>query len=173
MGTFELEIDFWLRTAAMRTFLRLTLADQRHIIWVDFITKVVSMTKRALFPAGSEASAAQIKVSPGVVSGNHVFLTGMTGSRSDGTMPNNLKEQFRRAFEKIGSVLKEAGLTYDSIVEMTTYHVGLRDHFNTFNEIRSEYVSDPFPAWTAVEVAGLRREGAVVDIRAVATMEPD
>ncbi len=59
------------------------------------------MTKRGLFPAGSEASAAQIKVSPGVASGNHVYLTGMTGSHSDGTMPVNLEEQFRHAFEKI------------------------------------------------------------------------
>nr|WP_209008924.1 hypothetical protein [Pseudovibrio japonicus] len=28
------------------------------------------------------------------------------------------------------------------------------------------------PAWTAVEVAGLRREGGVVEIRVVATINP-
>jgi len=129
------------------------------------------MAKRALFPAGSETSARQIKVSPGIMSGNHVFLTGMTGSRTDGSIPDNLDEQFRHAFEKIGSVLKVAGLSHSSIVEMTSYHVGLRSHFDTFNSIRSEYVEDPFPAWTAVEVAGLRREGAVVEIRVVAAIE--
>ncbi len=64
-------------------------------------------------------------------------------------------------------------MTYSSIVEMTTYHAGLRDHFDTFSEIRSEYVEEPFPAWTAVEVAGLRREGAVVEIRAIAAIETD
>jgi enamine deaminase RidA (YjgF/YER057c/UK114 family) len=88
-------------------------------------------------------------------------------------MPENLEIQFRQAFEKIGAVLQEAGLGFDSIVEMTTYHVGLRDHFDTFCAVRSNYVSDPFPAWTAVEVAGLRREGAVVEIRVVASIEPD
>ena len=41
------------------------------------------MTKRSLFPAGSETSADQIKVSPGVVSGGHVFLTGVTGYGPD------------------------------------------------------------------------------------------
>lgn len=128
------------------------------------------MTRTALIPAGSEAAATQIRVSPGVVSGDHVFLTGMTGSRPDGTMPGDLKEQFRHAFEKIGSVLNEAGLSCGSIVEMTTYHVGLQEHFDTFNEIRSEFVHDPFPAWTAVEVAGLRRAGAVVEIRVVAAI---
>lgn len=130
------------------------------------------MRVRALFPDGSEASAAQIKVSPGVVSGDHVFLTGMTGSRPDGSMPEDLSEQFRNAFDKIGAVLKEAGLSHTAIVEMTSYHVGLREHFDTFNRIRSEYVEEPFPAWTAVDVAGLRREGAVVEIRVVATAEP-
>lgn len=130
-----------------------------------------SMARRALFPTGSRAIADQIKLSPGIVSGNHVFLTGMTGSGADGVMPESLAGQFRQAFEKIGAVLREAGLGFDSIVEMTSYHVGLRDHFDTFCEIRSEYVSEPFPAWTAVEVAGLRRDGAVVEIKVVAAIE--
>ncbi len=132
------------------------------------------MSKTALFPPGSKDQATQIKVSPGIVSGDHVFLTGVTGSRPDGSMPEGIADQVRSAFEKIGSVLAEAGLSYDAIVEMTTYHVGIHDHFDLFSEIRGEYVSDPFPAWTAVEVASLRRPGAVVEIRVVANcvMQP-
>lgn len=86
-------------------------------------------------------------------------------------MPEDLEEQFRQAFEKIDAVLREAGLDFGSIVEMTTYHVGLRAHFDTFCKVHSNYVSEPFPAWTAVEVAGLRREGAVVEIKVVAAIE--
>jgi len=127
------------------------------------------MTRKALFPAGSESQATQIKVSPGIMSGDHVFLTGVTGSRPDGAMPDQAEDQFRSAFEKIGSVLAEAGLSHNAIVEMTTYHVGIHDHFDLFNEIRCEYVSEPFPAWTAVEVAALRRPGAIVEIRVVAS----
>ena len=127
------------------------------------------MTKKALFPPGSKDQATQIKVSPGIVSGDHVFLTGVSGSLPDGSMPEGVEEQVRSAFEKIGSVLAEAGLSHDAIVEMTTYHVGIHEHFDLFNEVRCEYVSDPFPAWTAVEVAALRRTGTVVEIRVVAT----
>ena len=127
------------------------------------------MTKKPLFPPGSEGPAAQIKVSPGIISGDHVFLTGMTGSLPDGSMPEGVEDQVRSAFEKIGAVLAEAGLGHDAIVEMTTYHVGIQDHFDIFNEIRCEYVSEPFPAWTAVEVAALRRPGAVVEIRVIAS----
>ena len=129
------------------------------------------MERRALFPTGSRQTAEQIKLSPGILSGNHVFLTGMTGSSADGSMPTNLEEQFRQAFEKIGAVLREGNLDFGSIVEMTSYHVGLRDHFDLFNKVRSEYVCDPFPAWTAIEVAGLRREGAAVEIRVIAAIK--
>lgn len=128
------------------------------------------MIKKAIFPPGSKDQATQIKVSPGIISGDHVFLTGVTGSYPDGSMPENAEDQIRSAFNKIGSVLAEAGLSHGAIVEMTTYHVGLHDHFDLFNEIRCEYVSDPFPAWTAVEVAALRRAGAIVEIRVIASL---
>lgn len=129
------------------------------------------MAHRAIFPAGSHSTAEQLRLSPGVISGNHVFLSGMTGSGPDGLMPERLDDQFRQAFDKIGLVLRQAGLGLDAIVEMTSYHVGLRDHFDLFCAVRAEYVSEPFPAWTAVEVAGLRREGAVVEVRVVAAIK--
>lgn len=125
------------------------------------------MKKFALSGTGSQ-SAATLKLSPGIVAGDFVFLTGMTGSGADGSMPSDPQTQFRTAFDKIGAVLAEDGLGHDAIVEMTSYHVGLRDHFDLFNAVRAEYVDEPWPAWTAVEVAGLWREGALVEIRVVA-----
>lgn len=129
------------------------------------------MSRRAVFPPGSEATANQIKVSPAVISNGHVFLTGMTGSGPDGEMPEDPGAQIRAAFDKIGLVLNEAGAGFDNIVEMTSYHVDIRSHFDLFNEIRAEYVSDPFPAWTAVSVAELRRPGTIVEIRVIAALD--
>ncbi len=131
------------------------------------------MSKRAIFPPGSEDAANAIRLSPAIVSGQHVFLTGLTGSRPDGSMPEKLEEQFRSAFEKIGAVLKQAGLSFDNVVEMTSYHVDLKSHFDAFETIRAEFVTSPYPAWTAVEVAGLRRPGAVVEIKVVASLADD
>jgi len=129
------------------------------------------MARQALFPGGNRSTADQLKLSPGILSGSHVFVTGMTGSSPDGTMPAHPEDQFRQAFDKIGAVLREAGLGFDSIVEMTSYHIGLRTHFDSFCTVRAAYVTDPFPAWTAVEVAGLRREGALVEIRVIAALD--
>lgn len=130
------------------------------------------MTKRAIVPPAFRAAAEQAKMSPGLLSGDHLFLTGVTGSGPEGEMPTDPEEQFRNAFEKIGLVLAEAGLTFGAVVEMTSYHVGLRDHFERFDSVRLSYVAEPYPAWTAVEVAGLRRVGALVEIRVIASREP-
>ena len=129
------------------------------------------MSKRALIPPALRAACAQAGMSPGLQSGNHVFLTGVTGSAPDGAMPAGDKAQFIACFDKIADVLAEAGMTLDSIVEMTSYHVGLRAHFDAFDAVRRARLSDPYPAWTAVEVAGLRRVGAVVEIRVIAALD--
>ena len=131
------------------------------------------MTRRALIPNGAEAAVEAMKLSPGLVSNGHVFLTGMTGSLADGTMPSKPEAQFRSAFDKIATVLAEAGLTCADIVEMTSYHVGIAEHFDLFAAVRAEYVSPPYPAWTAVEVAGLRRPGAVVEVKVVAALRTE
>ncbi|NIZ60325.1 hypothetical protein DL239_04985 [Sedimentitalea sp. CY04] len=126
------------------------------------------MAKRAVIPPKLRTAAKQLNFSPAIVSGNHVFLTGSTGSDFAGKMPEEPQEQFRNAFDKIELVLREEGLTFQSVVEMTTYHIGLREHFDLFDQVRLECFDAPYPAWTAVEVAGLRREGAVVEIRVIA-----
>mmetsp|Transcript_18340 Transcript_18340/g.29461 ORF Transcript_18340/g.29461 Transcript_18340/m.29461 type:complete len:129 (+) Transcript_18340:473-859(+) len=126
--------------------------------------------KRALIPPELRRACAAAGMSPGIVSADHVFLTGVTGAATDGTMPTDDAAQFAACFDKIARVLAQADLTLGAIVEMTSYHVGLRDHFDLFDEIRVAQLSEPYPAWTAVEVAGLRRVGAVVEIRVVAQL---
>lgn len=56
---------------------------------------------------------------------------------------------------------------------MTSYHVGLRDHIAIFRSVRDEFVREPYPAWTAIEVSGFITPGAIVEIRAVADASPD
>ena len=123
---------------------------------------------RGIVPSGAEAAARSLRLSPGALAGGLVFVTGMTGSGPEGEMPTDPEAQFRAAFAKIDAVLREAGASMASAVEMTSYHVGLAGHFDLFASVRAEWVTEPYPAWTAVEVAGLRRPGALVEIRVVA-----
>jgi len=127
------------------------------------------MKHTAIIPKEMKSYSDDWKMSPGIISNNHVFLTGFTGAEKDGSLSNDPEKQMRNAFEKIGIVLREANLGFDSLVEMTTYHIGLRQHLELFKAVRAEYVSEPYPAWTAIEVAGFVREGAIVEIRAIAS----
>ena len=107
-------------------------------------------------------------MSPGTICQGFVFLTGFTGVKPDGTISMNPAEQIRQAFFTIESVLKHGGLSFENIVEMTSYHVGLEDHMDLFRSIRDEFIVEPFPAWTAIEVSGFVTKGAIVEIRVVA-----
>ena len=126
------------------------------------------MDRKAIIPDELQPYYDDWKMSPGHLSGNHVFLTGFTGADADGMLSEVPEIQMRHAFDKIGYVLREAGLDYGALVEMTTYHVGLKDHLETFKTVRAEYVTEPYPAWTAIEVAGFVRDGAIIEIRAIA-----
>lgn len=127
------------------------------------------MGHRAIVPPPFRAAAEALHLSPGVMSHGHLFLSGATGAAGS-WMPEDVETQARNAFDKVGLVLREGGLDWSEVVEMTSYHIGLRDHFEAFDAVRMRYVREPWPAWTAVEVAGLRREGALVEIRVVAAM---
>ena len=65
-------------------------------------------------------------------------------------------------------MLAAAGLGYTEIAEMTTFHVGLRDHLATFLAVRDEFLSAPWPAWTAIGVSELAVSGARVEIKVIA-----
>lgn len=127
------------------------------------------MKKTAIVPDELKSFYDDWKMSPGLACGDFLFLTGFTGADADGTLSSDPERQMHNAFRKIGLVLTEAGLGYGALVDMTTYHVGLRDHLSLFKSVRSGYVVEPYPAWTAIEVSGFVREGAVIEIKAVAS----
>ena len=129
------------------------------------------MTAKPIVPAELQSYYDDWRMSPGLLVDGFLFLTGFTGAGSDGTLSEDPETQMRNAFDKMGLVLRKANLDFNSIVEMTTYHVGLRDHLDLFKAVRSDYVREPFPAWTAIEVAGFVREGAIVEIRAIARQQ--
>ena len=118
------------------------------------------MPPKALFPAGTRPGSDTIKLSPGLVSGGHVFLTGMTGSSPDGTMPERLEDQFRQAFEKIGAVLREAGLGFDPVGSDTAESRKPLQEFNTLSK------SISYDARDKIEIGPSARPEKTLDIKA-------
>ena len=122
----------------------------------------------SVVPAALDSYVREWRMSPGLEHDGFVFMTGFTGAGPDGALSNEPREQIEHAFAKVSLVLEEAGLDWQHIVEMTSYHVGLRDHLDLFKDIRAGFVREPYPAWTAIEVAGFVREDAIVELRCIA-----
>lgn len=107
-------------------------------------------------------------LSPVLLSGDFAFLSGQTGCRADGTVAPDPEQQFRDAFTFLKANLSAAGLSFDDVVEMTTYHVDLRKHLAVFVKVKDEHIGAPYPAWTAIGVTELITEGTLVEIRIIA-----
>jgi enamine deaminase RidA (YjgF/YER057c/UK114 family) len=108
---------------------------------------------------------------PVLDTGEFVFLSGITGVRPDGSLSDDAETQFRDAFRFVAMHLETAGLHFDDIVEMTTYHVALRRHLKAFMKVKDEFVRIPYPAWTAIGIEELITEGTLLEIRVIAKRE--
>jgi enamine deaminase RidA (YjgF/YER057c/UK114 family) len=106
--------------------------------------------------------------SPAVTTGGLVFIAGQIGLRPDGTIPETPKEQITCAFERLGAILKSLDLDFIDLVELVSYHVNLSSQLADFREVKEQYITNDFPAWTILGIASLARPELVIEIKAVA-----
>jgi len=123
---------------------------------------------KVLVPHEFAAVPGQWHFAPVLDSGEFVFLTGITGVHPDLSLAADPETQFRDAFRFVARHLEVAGLHFGHVVEMTTYHVGLRKHLSVFIKVKDEFVAAPYPAWTAIGVTELITEGTLLEIRVIA-----
>jgi enamine deaminase RidA (YjgF/YER057c/UK114 family) len=114
----------------------------------------------------------KLTFSPGVRIGNLLFISGMTASDPKGGLigEGDIVRQTEYIFEKMGAVLAAAGADYSHIVETTDYYLELKDYAKTAAVRRKVFGGPPYPAATGVQVAGLIRPGALIEIKAVAML---
>lgn len=124
--------------------------------------------KKPIVPKQFSHYYSKLHFSPAVESQDFVFCSGATGTRPDGSISEDPEVQFRHAFETVQLYLNEAGLSFDDVVDMTSYHVNLRKHLEVFKVVKDEFVKEPYPAWSAIGVSEFITEGALVEIQVIA-----
>lgn len=125
------------------------------------------MDKKSIVPKTLQSSYTDWHYSPAIKCGDFLFISGCTGAMQNGTISRNIVDQIRQSFRKIEMSLSEAGLTFSDIVEMTTYHVGLKEQLEIFKQVKDEFINEPYPAWTAIGISELAVEGALIEIRVI------
>lgn len=108
---------------------------------------------------------------PAVATGGLLVCSGQIGAGADGKVPEDAAEEFRNAWQAIGRVLAAAGLGYEDIVELTSYHVDLPAHMRAFMAVKDEFLAAPWPAWTAIGITSLAVRDARAEIRVIAAMK--
>ena len=104
-------------------------------------------------------------------SNGFLLCSGVIGTGDKGKLPEDIKEEFRNAWTGIGRILAECNLGYGDIVEYTSYHVDLHANMGDFMSVRDEFLSAPWPAWTAIGITDLAIPGAHVEIRVTAKLK--
>jgi reactive intermediate/imine deaminase len=104
-----------------------------------------------------------------VRAGDLVILAGQCPVDAHGTVvaAGDIRGQTRQVFENMTAVLAAAGLTLDDVVEIVSYHVDMAD-LHAMAEVKAEYLTRDFPAWTAVGVTALAFPGQLLEIKATA-----
>ncbi|MFC9219985.1 Rid family hydrolase [Streptomyces hygroscopicus] len=97
-----------------------------------------------------------------------LFIAGTIGRRADGTIPDTIEEQTEIAIRKIEAILRLENLDLSALVDVTSYHVDIRQHLPGFIEAKQRLVAPPYPTWTIIGVSGLASPGLLVEIRATA-----
>jgi enamine deaminase RidA (YjgF/YER057c/UK114 family) len=110
--------------------------------------------------------------------GDLVFISGVVvGRRPDeGTDVAAFKDQVRRTFRRIDGDLKAAGLSFDDVVMINSFHVwqgpnftgSRKDQFKAFEAVKEEFMHGPKPAWTAVGTTALLPDAGIVEVQMIA-----
>lgn len=106
--------------------------------------------------------------SDAVVTGDTIYLSGVVAGVREGE--TDLKISYTRAFERIGAILKNAGASWDDVVEMTSFHTDLTTQMPAIVAVKNNYVKQPFPAWTAIQVSRLIPTNGITEIKIVAKL---
>lgn len=125
---------------------------------------------QVVVPEGMEMLYEQFHFAPAVRTGRWLRCSGQLGTDEKFQAVAEPEPQFEQAFENVRRVLAAAGLDFSDVVELTTFHVGLREHIGAFMKVKDRFLATPYPAWTAIGVVELAVPGALVEIRVTARL---
>lgn len=118
--------------------------------------------------ATTEAPAAVGPYSQAIAVGNLLFCAGQIplDPATGEIVGTDVTAQTERVCQNIAGVLKANGMTFANVVKTTVFLTDLAQ-FAAMNGVYAKYFTEPFPARSTIQVAGLPR-GAQVEIEVTA-----
>ncbi|MBT5980831.1 MAG: RidA family protein [Acidiferrobacteraceae bacterium] len=104
-----------------------------------------------------------------VRAGDRVWVSGMVGIRKDGSIPEDVVDQFEVAMDWLDRALRAAGGRPEHIVKVQVFLTDINDRAK-INPLRQDYFGKHRPASTLVEVSALITPKLKVEIEAEAIL---
>jgi len=109
--------------------------------------------------------------SPALRAGNLLFISGTTAVDEQGQLvgPGDIVAQTRYIYQKFAALLAASGAGFEHIAQTTKY-ITTTKNYRATAAVRREFFRPPYPTATGVIVKGLLREGALIEISALAVL---
>lgn len=112
---------------------------------------------------------APYKISQAIRAGGLIHMSGQAGIDADGhTVPGGFLAQGRQAFANLRQVLQAAGADLEHIVKVTILVTDLAANLKDVIALRGEFLREPYPADTLLEISRLAQPDWLIEIDAVA-----
>ena len=130
------------------------------------------LPREPVVPASMREVVSEKGYLPGLRVGDFVFVAGQVGRDATGRVIADPHAQFAACFDNLREVLAEAGCTLDDLVDMTTYHVDMPLHWDTFRAVKREWFPAGNVPWTCVGVTALAQAGLLLEVKGTACRHP-
>ena len=99
-----------------------------------------------------------------------VYIAGQLGIDHDGKVSADFRLQAVQTFENLKNALASVGGRFEDVVKFNNYLTDVK-YLPIFRQVRDSYLADEKrPASTTIAISGLAREGALLEIEAVAVL---
>jgi enamine deaminase RidA (YjgF/YER057c/UK114 family) len=126
---------------------------------------------RFINPERLVRSPAYTQVVEVVSPGRTIYISGQLGTDRDGKLAaGEFRAQAEQVYQNLQAALASIGASFADVVKLNSYLAQIA-HLPILREVRARYL-DPaaLPASTTIAVTGFAREGALLEIEAVAAL---
>ncbi|MEM9086405.1 MAG: Rid family hydrolase [Pseudomonadota bacterium] len=128
--------------------------------------------KQTLMPQEEPARAfqEQFGYSQAVIHGDTVYMSGLIlGPPQEG---ETREEAYDRSFQYLGTILERAGSSWDDVIDIISFHRDIPTSLPALAEVKSRYITAPYPTWTVIGTNGLYAPEGELEIKITARLTP-
>ncbi|APE37853.1 enamine deaminase RidA [Nocardia mangyaensis] len=112
---------------------------------------------------------APYKISQAIRANGLLHVSGQAGIDEQGkTVSDDFLTQGRQAFSNIQRVLREAGADFADVVKVGIFVTDMAANLDKVIQLRGEFLSEPYPADTLLEVSSLAQPDWQIEVEVTA-----